>query len=174
MSKSETRALQRALISRGYRIPSGPTGWYGPETTKAVRAFQRAQGWSGSAADGIAGRETLRRLGLGSIAAADVQQVSATAPAARAASSPRPRTSEPTRASSAALKAYTPGTATREVYFLQQALIERGYRIPAGPTGFYGTKTVEAVKRFQLDQGWPKSQCDGIPGTRTLELLGLA
>jgi len=60
------------------------------------------------------------------------------------------------------------------------AVLDRGdyilqdiHAIPAGPTGYYGTKTVEAVKRFQLDQGWPASQSDGIPGTATLKLLGL-
>jgi peptidoglycan hydrolase-like protein with peptidoglycan-binding domain len=166
LSKTDTVALQRALIARGHRIPSGPTGWYGPETTKAVRAFQRAQGWSGSDADGIAGRETLRRLGLGSGAVAAIQQVGTTTTRATSA----PASSKP---SSASLKAYTPGTASREVYFLQQALIERGYAIPAGATGYYGTKTVDAVKRFQRDQGWPAPQCDGIPGTATLKLLGL-
>ena len=59
-----TKALQKALIRQGYRTPSGATGWYGPETTKAVRAFQRDQGWSGSGADGIAGSTTLDRLGI--------------------------------------------------------------------------------------------------------------
>jgi peptidoglycan hydrolase-like protein with peptidoglycan-binding domain len=172
LSKADTVTLQRALIARGHRIPSGPTGWYGPETTKAVRAFQQAQGWSGSDADGIAGLETLRRLGLGSAEVAVVQQVTSPSRTTTAAA-PTPAKPTSSTSSSAGLKAYTPGTASREVYFLQQALIERGYAIPAGPTGYYGTKTVEAVKRFQLDQGWPASQSDGIPGTATLKLLGL-
>jgi peptidoglycan hydrolase-like protein with peptidoglycan-binding domain len=172
LSASGTRALQRALIAKGFAIPSGPTGWYGPETTKAVAAFQRSQGWGGRAADGIAGAETLRRLGISAGAATE------TAPA------PTTRVSTPTGAGSTATGktsaipkgsgAYTPGTASREVYFLQQALIERGYAIPAGPTGYFGARTVDAVRAFQRDQGWPPAKCDGIPGSKTLALLGLS
>ena len=56
--------LQRALLANGIAIPSGATGWFGPETKAAVAAFQRAQGWSGSGANGVPGSLTLRRLGL--------------------------------------------------------------------------------------------------------------
>lgn len=56
--------LQRALLSRGLRIPSGPTGWFGPETRKAVKKFQRSQGWRGIYADGVPGPATMARLGL--------------------------------------------------------------------------------------------------------------
>jgi peptidoglycan hydrolase-like protein with peptidoglycan-binding domain len=175
LSTAQTISLQRALIAQGFRIPSGPTGWYGPETTKAVRAFQQAQGWSGSGADGIAGPTTLRRLGVSGGTSA--------APVAKQAKPSKPRTS--TKAAKASTSAagtptgkgsgpYVPGTATREVYFLQEALIKAGYPIPAGPTGYFGQRTVDAVKAFQRAQGWPASQCDGIPGPKTLQRLGLA
>jgi peptidoglycan hydrolase-like protein with peptidoglycan-binding domain len=168
---SVTKSLQRALISRGFTIPSGPTGWYGPETTRAVAAFQRSQGWAGSGADGIAGALTLKRLGLASASTAATRVSTTTDAPSRTTTRASAKAST---AKGASPKAYRPGTATREVYFLQQALIERGYRIPAGPTGYYGSKTVEAVRAFQLAQGWPEAQCDGIPGTKTLKLLGLA
>lgn len=164
LSTSATRALQRALIARGFTIPSGATGWYGPETTKAVRAFQRSQGWTGSGADGIAGQQTLRRLGL--------TGTTTTQPTSRPRS--RPAAPAPSSSSSAASAAYAPGTASREVYFLQQALIDQGYPIPAGATGYFGQRTVDAVAAFQRAQGWPESKCDGIPGPRTLRLLGLS
>jgi peptidoglycan hydrolase-like protein with peptidoglycan-binding domain len=167
LSKAQTVTLQRALIAAGYRIPSGPTGWYGPETTRAVRAFQRAQGWRGSAADGIAGPVTLRRLGVTGGA------VAPTAPAKPAKPAKAPKQTGAT-ATGKGSGAYVPGTASRAVYFLQEALIKAGYSIPAGPTGYYGQRTVEAVKAFQRAQGWPKSQCDGIPGPKTLQRLGLA
>ncbi len=166
LSTADTKALQRALIRRGYRIPSGPTGWYGPETTAAVKAFQRAQGWSGSAADGIVGPETLRRLRVTGGAAS----TRVTTPSTKSSSSSK---SSSSKSSSGSLSAYRPGTASREVYFMQEALIKRGYSIPAGPTGYYGTKTVAAVKAFQRAQGWSASACDGIPGRTTLRLLGL-
>lgn len=170
LSTSATRTLQRALISRGFSIPSGPTGWYGPETTRAVAAFQRSQGWRGSGADGIAGALTLRRLGV-AVSGASVTR--ATPAVAKPAAKPKASATSKATSKKASPKAYRPGTASREVYFLQQALIERGYSIPAGPTGYYGTRTVKAVRAFQLAQGWPASQCDGIPGAKTLKLLGL-
>jgi peptidoglycan hydrolase-like protein with peptidoglycan-binding domain len=177
MSATTTKSLQRALIARGFTIPSGPTGWYGPETTKAVAAFQRSQGWIGSAADGLAGEETLRRLGVSGTGASSVATVTPTV--ATTPSQPtKPAASAVTVATPARGPAgsgtYRPGTASREVYLLQQALIQRGYAIPAGATGYFGARTVEAVRAFQLSQGWPAAECDGIPGPRTLKLLGLA
>lgn len=167
LSTTTTRKLQKALIKRGFRIPSGATGWYGPETTRAVKAFQKAQGWSGSGADGIAGAQTLARLGVtGSDAKATKAKVTKTTKAKKST------TAKAT--TKASLAKYKPGTATREIYFLQQALIQKGYDIPAGPTGYFGAKTVAAVKKFQRAQGWPASQCDGVPGKQTLKLLGLA
>jgi peptidoglycan hydrolase-like protein with peptidoglycan-binding domain len=170
LTTSATKALQRALIAKGFAIPSGPTGWYGPETTKAVAAFQRSQGWRGSAADGIAGALTLRRLGLSASTTTVVASASATkSPGTKPATTSGATTTRPKGSG-----VYQPGTASREVYFLQKALIERGYAIPAGPTGYYGSKTVDAVRAFQRAQGWPAKQCDGIPGSKTLALLGLS
>jgi peptidoglycan hydrolase-like protein with peptidoglycan-binding domain len=59
------------------------------------------------------------------------------------------------------------------VYVLQQALIAQGFAIPAGATGYYGTRTTAAVKKFQKAQGWTGSAADGIPGSGTLKRLGL-
>jgi hypothetical protein len=56
--------LQVALIDAGFPFSNGPTGYYGKWTRHSCRVFQRRQGWRGPAADGIAGRETTRRLGL--------------------------------------------------------------------------------------------------------------
>jgi hypothetical protein len=56
--------LQKALMAAGLPFTHGPTGFYGAWTRKACRAYQRRQGWTGFDADGIAGHETVRRLGL--------------------------------------------------------------------------------------------------------------
>jgi hypothetical protein len=56
------RELQRALNKHGADLPI--TGNYDSATTDATALFQRRQGWSGADADGIAGPETARRLGL--------------------------------------------------------------------------------------------------------------
>ncbi|WJV49908.1 peptidoglycan-binding protein [Streptomyces flavofungini] len=56
--------LGKQLVKRGYgrfyKVGPGPT-WTSVDRA-AVRAFQKAQGWSGSDADGYPGRETWRRL----------------------------------------------------------------------------------------------------------------
>jgi peptidoglycan hydrolase-like protein with peptidoglycan-binding domain len=56
--------LQVALLNKGYSIPDGPTDYYGSQTVTACQKFQKAQGWTGSDADGICGPETAKRLGL--------------------------------------------------------------------------------------------------------------
>ena len=56
--------LQNALIARGFPIKAGPTGRYGKQTTKAVKAAQEAQGLAGEDADGAVGRRTCLFLGL--------------------------------------------------------------------------------------------------------------
>jgi peptidoglycan hydrolase-like protein with peptidoglycan-binding domain len=214
-AQTATQRLQRALIRRGYRIPSGATGWYGPETTKAVRAFQRDQGWSGAGADGIAGSMTLRRLGVavapGSLlttnpaAKAAAKKAAAKRAAAKRAAAKRAAAKRAAAKRAAAKRAaakraaakraaakraaakrasakppdmrradaYKPGTASVQVYYLQEALIERGFDIPAGPTGYFGPHTGAAVKAFQHSQGWSGKDADGVPGTGTLRKLGL-
>ncbi len=67
-SGSEVVSLQQALNSLGYSLVTD--GKFGPATAAAVRSFQQAQGLK---VDGIAGRETLRRLSMltaGSVGAA--------------------------------------------------------------------------------------------------------
>jgi murein L,D-transpeptidase YcbB/YkuD len=41
-----------------------PIDDYTADVVNDVRAFQRAQGWTGAGADGIAGPQTIKRLGL--------------------------------------------------------------------------------------------------------------
>lgn len=152
---SQTRALQVALIARGFSIPAGATGTYGPQTRAAVAAFQRSQGWSGSSADGLAGAETLRRLGIsGSGSGSSVVLVSA----------PNGSTGD----------SYVIGASGPHIVAMQEALIRRGMSIPSGPTGYFGSQTQAAVAAFQRAQGWSGSSADGIPGPRTLALLAVS
>ena len=164
LSKKKTKKLQRKLIRGGYQIPSGPTGMYGPETTRAVKAFQRAQGWRGSQADGIAGAETLRRLGIRAVARVKTRTKAVKAPV----------TATPTTSTSGATgrTAWDPDDAYL-VYDLQGALIAKGFSIPAGQTGYFGPRTKQAVKSFQRSLGWRGAQADGVPGPQTLARLGL-
>jgi Putative peptidoglycan binding domain len=56
--------LQLALANAGFTFTNGPSGFYGRRTRHACRQFQHKQGWRGADADGIAGAETIHRLGL--------------------------------------------------------------------------------------------------------------
>lgn len=56
--------LQTALGKHGHRVAGGASAAYDEATLKACAAFQRAQGWTGADADGIAGPQTVDRLGL--------------------------------------------------------------------------------------------------------------
>lgn len=175
LTRAQTTRLQQALLSKGYAIPAGATGTYGAQTTAAVAAFQRDQGWSGSQADGIAGPETLRRLGV-TVAAGSTGSRGASAAIVKARSPKKAPTGStapaPAATSGASRRSWDPQDG-RLVYDLQNALIARGYSIPAGATGYFGTRTKLAVQQFQESLGFSGDQADGIPGPTTLRRLGL-
>jgi peptidoglycan hydrolase-like protein with peptidoglycan-binding domain len=175
LTTEQTIRLQQALIGKGYSIPAGATGKYGAQTTAAVAAFQQAQGWSGSQADGIAGPETLRRLGVSGTSGASGGRGASSG--VRPVKSPKPRKPTATVTPVAVPTAGTTRTWNPEnarlVYDLQNALIAKGYSIPAGPTGYFGTRTKQAVAQFQQSLGFRGDQADGIPGAQTLRRLGL-
>ncbi len=155
LGPAQVRALQQALITRGFAISAGATGTFGAQTKSALAAFQRSQGWRGSGADGSPGPRTLERLGV------------STASAVAAL---------PTVAASASTGSanYAPGARGTQIVALQKALIARGFAIPSGATGKFGAETRRAVAAFQSAQGWRGSGADGLPGAKTLALLGLS
>lgn len=61
------------------------------------------------------------------------------------------------------------GSSGKEVTAIQNALKERGL-FSGEATGYYGTKTQSAVKRFQKQKGL---SVDGIAGPQTLNALGI-
>ncbi|WP_274916949.1 peptidoglycan-binding protein [Streptomyces sp. WZ-12] len=63
-SGPQVLAVDQALTRHGYGryLTHGASDYYGNTTRAAVRAFQLAQGWSGSDADGNVGPATWRRL----------------------------------------------------------------------------------------------------------------
>lgn len=52
-------AVQRALIDMGFAVPGGPGGYYGAQTTQALKNFQTMAGLE---ADGVLGPQTMRAL----------------------------------------------------------------------------------------------------------------
>ncbi|CAM5654682.1 NlpC/P60 domain-containing protein OS=Streptomyces microflavus OX=1919 GN=Smic_27010 PE=3 SV=1 [Streptomyces microflavus] len=63
-SNSHVERLGRQLVKKGYgkHYVSGPDPRWTEADRRNVEAFQQAQGWRGSAADGYPGPETWRRL----------------------------------------------------------------------------------------------------------------
>lgn len=55
--------VRDALRRKGFGV-DGYDKYPAASTRRALRKFQRAQGWSGAGADGLLGRQTARRLGI--------------------------------------------------------------------------------------------------------------
>jgi len=67
----------------------------------------------------------------------------------------------------AALPNLTPGMRSEEVKTLQNYLIQQGFQIPAGATGFYGSQTTAAVEEFQKKNNIDAGGNPGYFGPRT-------
>ena len=151
MKGEDVRAVQRALIARGYSCgASGADGQFGAGTESAVKAFQKA---NGLAADGIVGQNTCEKLG------GIWKDGKATSPVSSASWT-----------LSRLLKRTKPMMKGEDVRVAQNALIARGYSCGSGGAdGAFGDGTRDAVKRFQKANGL---KADGIIGKDTCAKLG--
>ena len=66
------------------------------------------------------------------------------------------------------LNLYTRGTYDRSVAYIQQRLMDLGFMDSAEPTEYYGSATMEAVRRFQRQNDLKQ---DGIMGSETIAML---
>ena len=66
-SGSEVSALQNFLISKGFNIPDGATGYFGPQTKQALSDFQRANGINTEGNYGYYGPITRQAVSSGNI-----------------------------------------------------------------------------------------------------------
>ncbi|TWK44668.1 hypothetical protein CHCC20347_1388 [Bacillus paralicheniformis] len=149
-SGSQVKALQKRLIAAGFSLPKyGADGSYGNETVQAVKSLQKK---AGIAVDGIYGPATEKAL-------------SAIEKKKSSSSGKKSSYKLPTgiyKYKSPMMK----GTAVRQI---QEALAAL-YFYPDkeaknnGIDGYYGPKTANAVKRFQLMHGL---SADGIYGPKT-------
>lgn len=151
-SGSQVKALQKRLIAAGFSLPKyGADGSYGNETVQAVKALQKK---AGIAVDGIYGPATEKAL-----AAIEAKKKK---PSSSGKKSSYPLPSGIYKVKSPLMK----GTAVRQI---QEALAslyfypEKGAK-NNGIDGYYGPKTANAVKRFQLMHGL---SADGIYGPKT-------
>ncbi|MEY8382725.1 peptidoglycan-binding protein [Christensenellaceae bacterium 44-20] len=151
MKGEDVRAIQNALISKGYSCGGGGAdGQFGAGTENAVKAFQKA---NGLAADGVAGQNTCEKLG------GVWKDRKATAPASSAGWT-----------LSRLLKRAKPMMKGEDVRAAQRALIGKGYSCGnGGADGAFGDGTRGAVMRFQKAHGL---KADGIIGKDTCAKLG--
>ncbi|MEU5975082.1 peptidoglycan-binding protein [Streptomyces sp. NPDC047315] len=163
-SNKHITRLGQMLVKRGGKkfYATGPGPRWGEADRKATQAFQRAQGWRGSAADGIPGAKTWNLLVTGkgkNIPATDA----APAPASGAAVvPPYPGPG-----------AFRPGQSGPHVTRLGQQLVKRGFgrHYATGPGPVWGEADRRNVEAFQLAQGWRGAAADGYPGPDTWRRL---
>ncbi|WP_455737692.1 peptidoglycan-binding domain-containing protein [Bacillus swezeyi] len=149
-SGSKVKALQKRLIKAGFKLPKfGADGHYGNETVQAVKSLQKK---AGIAVDGIYGPTTEKAL---------------SAIEKKKSSSSGKKSSY--KLPSGIYKVKSPlmkGTGVRQIQEALAALYfypDKGAK-NNGIDGYYGPKTANAVKRFQLMHGL---SADGIYGPKT-------
>lgn len=163
--------LGEMLITRGarpfYSVGPGPT--WGEADRLATREFQRAQGWTGTDADGFPGPTTWRLLttGAGNSITVNVGTAPSTSEAltitvravrnAAIADPPKPDTGT---------------TNYAEVIVVERALAADGFLDPSLVDGHFGTSTVDAYAEFQRSLGYAGDDANGVPGLTSLTKLG--
>ncbi|WP_435203067.1 peptidoglycan-binding domain-containing protein [Janibacter sp. GS2] len=130
-------------------------GVFGSGTEAAVKRYQRTKRLG---ADGIAGPNTLRAMGLYGTASAAKPATSKPKPTAK----PKPTT----KPSSSATVKHT--LRRGSPYRSEVRLLQRTLRITAD--GVFGSGTEAAVKRYQRTK---RLGADGIAGPNTLRAMGL-
>lgn len=146
-SKGDTvKALQSRLITLGY-LTGKADGNFGPQTEKAVIAFQKKNGLT---ADGVAGPATQNKL-------YDPEARKAVDPVT--AADPEQKTETP--------KTLKKGDMSDAVVGMQKKLISLGY-LDGKADGQFGIKTYQALKSFQKANNLT---ADGIAGAKTLAAL---
>lgn len=160
------RNMQSRLKQLGY-YNGGIDGDFGASTEAAVKAFQNNNNLR---ADGVAGEGTLNKLYSDEARSA---RYSATSTPRSVAVTPIPRSTPVTNYINVTPSPNNEYVTLREghsgnlVRNLQQALKDQGY-LSGYIDGKYGTSTVEAVVRFQQNNGLSQ---DGVAGPATQRVL---
>ena len=161
-NSEDVAKLQRALTILMYyngRIDSD----YGPATTTAVAAYQKAKGME---ADGVAGHDTVKSI-FGSVGKSSSSSSASSSSSTASSKSTSSKSVSSLKAIGSMPSASKKGDSGTKVTKLQQALEFLGYY--SGPIdGSYGDQTVEAVKRLQKNRGMKQ---DGVAGSSTIRVI---
>lgn len=163
--------LGRMLMERGAGryYAQGPGPRWTDADRRATRAFQLAQGWRGSDADGLPGPRTWMLLVTGR--GKDIQAAGAAGAAGAGGAHGAPAShgvpGYPGRAM------FRPGADNRYVTQLGRQLVKKGYgkHYTSGPGPRWGEADRRGVEAFQRAQGWRGGAADGYPGPETWRRL---
>jgi len=149
------KAMQRLLRDRGFS-PGPIDGYFGPQTTAKVRAFQQSRR---IVVDGVVGNQTWAELAKPS--------PTAPAPAPAPAAPAPPAGSLPPGFSLPTLRQGARGEAVKT---MQRLLRDRGFS-PGPIDGYFGPQTTGKVRQFQQSRGLV---VDGVVGNQTWAALARA
>ncbi|MFD6028223.1 peptidoglycan-binding protein [Streptomyces griseoluteus] len=150
--------LGEMLVARGGGpyYSTGPGPLWGEADRRATQAFQKVQGWTGSAADGLPGPRTWELLVTG--AGKDI---------AAGSSGPGGVPAFPGK------RYFTEGADNAHVTRLGRQLVKKGFGryYATGPGPRWSESDRRAVEAFQRAQGWRGGAADGWPGPETWRRL---
>ncbi|WP_327695157.1 peptidoglycan-binding protein [Streptomyces sp. NBC_00459] len=179
--------LGRMLVERGGAryYTSGPGPRWSDADRRATRAFQQAQGWQGTAADGLPGPRTWELLvtGMGNDIGAD-DGPEGPAPGTDSGTAPGtapgtvPGAAGPPSAGKAVPEfpgrgLFRPGSSSPHVTQLGKQLVKKGFGryYTTRPDSRWNEADRRAVQAFQRAQGWRGGAADGYPGPETWRRL---
>ncbi|MGW7316712.1 peptidoglycan-binding protein [Streptomyces sp. NPDC054854] len=172
--------LGAMLIGRGASrfYPQGASRKWSDSDRQATQAFQRAQGWTGTDADGIPGSHTWRLL---------VERGGQDIPPATPGGSTSPTTPTTPTAPTVPIghagpggvpaypgaAAFRPGTSHPAITALGRQLVKKGFgkHYTSGPGARWSEADRRNVEAFQRAQGWRGASADGYPGPETWRRL---
>ena len=146
-NNADVKQMQERLKELGY-FSGTCTGNYASVTYKAVSAFQKANSLK---ADGVAGKQTLTKLYSKDAVSVDGEDGDG----------------DDELLFQIPAKALKKGMDNNDVKIMQQRLKDLKY-FEGSCTGYFGSKTVTAVKNFQKKN---KLTVDGIAGVKTLSVM---
>ena len=158
-SGDAVKALQTALVAKGFTLVGGVDGVFSPRTRATLRNFQSVVGLK---ATGVLDRKTAKILGLLPVSASAAP--STTVPVAVTTTTPATTIAPATTVAPPAVAPAAPiawavemfpvlGNKGDVVAALQNALIANGVEVFGGADGVFGNGTKSAISKFQVAKG---------------------